>query len=308
MTTRAEPITLDDRYLRDKGLVYLSGVQALVRLPLDQNRRDRKAGLRIGTFVSGYPGSPPDLPPYEERLARSLAPLSARGRRAHADLAARCADLDEESRRLVAIRIAELIDYQDVRYAGRYVDALLRGRRPRARGAGHDRRHHACGHPGPPQAHGLQGRVRSGAASPPAVDPAGHAPDLHVADPRHVPLPSADASRPRDGQEARARAVVHAGPPAAARGPAASRHAARPVRARAGPPRGAPAGPVVPGHARAGAGAARAGHRGPGRRGGGAPRGHPRLRGREAQERRRGEGEGRDPPRRVRGRRRRRAS
>jgi indolepyruvate ferredoxin oxidoreductase len=54
VTTRAEPITLDDRYLRDKGLVYLSGVQALVRLPLDQNRRDRKAGLRIGTFVSGY--------------------------------------------------------------------------------------------------------------------------------------------------------------------------------------------------------------------------------------------------------------
>jgi indolepyruvate ferredoxin oxidoreductase len=54
----AKAITLDDRYLREKGLVYLTGVQALVRLPLDQHRRDRRAGLRIGTFISGYPGSP----------------------------------------------------------------------------------------------------------------------------------------------------------------------------------------------------------------------------------------------------------
>jgi indolepyruvate ferredoxin oxidoreductase len=53
-----EPLTLEDRYLREKGLVYLTGVQALVRLALDQQRRDRKAGLRTGVFISGYPGSP----------------------------------------------------------------------------------------------------------------------------------------------------------------------------------------------------------------------------------------------------------
>ncbi|MBI2469521.1 MAG: indolepyruvate ferredoxin oxidoreductase family protein, partial [Candidatus Rokubacteria bacterium] len=54
----ASAVSLDDRYLREEGVVYLSGLQALVRLPLDQSRRDRRAGLRIGTFVSGYPGSP----------------------------------------------------------------------------------------------------------------------------------------------------------------------------------------------------------------------------------------------------------
>ncbi len=51
-------IRLEDRYLREEGTVYLSGLQALVRLPIDQARRDRRAGLRIGTFISGYPGSP----------------------------------------------------------------------------------------------------------------------------------------------------------------------------------------------------------------------------------------------------------
>jgi indolepyruvate ferredoxin oxidoreductase len=49
---------LEDRYLRQNGMVYLNGMQAFVRLAIDQNRRDRAAGLRIGTFISGYPGSP----------------------------------------------------------------------------------------------------------------------------------------------------------------------------------------------------------------------------------------------------------
>jgi indolepyruvate ferredoxin oxidoreductase len=51
-------LKLEDRYLLEDGAVYLNGLQALVRLPIDQNRRDRSAGLRIGTFISGYPGSP----------------------------------------------------------------------------------------------------------------------------------------------------------------------------------------------------------------------------------------------------------
>jgi indolepyruvate ferredoxin oxidoreductase len=50
--------SLDDRYLLHEGRVLLTGIQALVRLPMDQHRRDRAAGLRTGTFITGYQGSP----------------------------------------------------------------------------------------------------------------------------------------------------------------------------------------------------------------------------------------------------------
>ncbi|MBI3455226.1 MAG: indolepyruvate ferredoxin oxidoreductase family protein [Candidatus Rokubacteria bacterium] len=74
MTGRATAaVTLEDRYLREEGPVYLSGLQALVRLPIDQHRRDRRAGLRIGTFVSGYPGSP--LGGYDLALQQARALL-----------------------------------------------------------------------------------------------------------------------------------------------------------------------------------------------------------------------------------------
>src|SRR5919199_1694677 len=71
----APAITLDDRYTREHGAVYLSGLQALVRLPLDQARRDRAAGLRIGTYISGYPGSP--LGGYDLALKQARELLSA---------------------------------------------------------------------------------------------------------------------------------------------------------------------------------------------------------------------------------------
>src|SRR5919199_3084333 len=71
----APAITLDDRYTREHGAVYLNGLQALVRLPIDQARRDRRAGLRIGTFISGYPGSP--LGGYDLALKQARELLSA---------------------------------------------------------------------------------------------------------------------------------------------------------------------------------------------------------------------------------------
>ncbi|MBV8425290.1 MAG: indolepyruvate ferredoxin oxidoreductase family protein, partial [Candidatus Eremiobacteraeota bacterium] len=55
--TQVRP-SLEDRYSLEAGTLYLSGIQALIRLPIDQHRRDVAAGLRTRTFVTGYPGSP----------------------------------------------------------------------------------------------------------------------------------------------------------------------------------------------------------------------------------------------------------
>ncbi len=51
-------VTLDDKYELESGRVFLSGVQALVRLPMMQRWRDAAAGLDTAGFVSGYRGSP----------------------------------------------------------------------------------------------------------------------------------------------------------------------------------------------------------------------------------------------------------
>lgn len=50
--------TLDDKYTLERGRIYLTGTQALVRLPLLQRQRDVAAGLNTGCFISGYRGSP----------------------------------------------------------------------------------------------------------------------------------------------------------------------------------------------------------------------------------------------------------
>jgi len=49
---------LDDRYRLERGRVFLTGNQALVRLPLMQRRLDVAAGLNTAGFISGYRGSP----------------------------------------------------------------------------------------------------------------------------------------------------------------------------------------------------------------------------------------------------------
>jgi indolepyruvate ferredoxin oxidoreductase len=51
-------VTLNDKYEREAGRVYLTGTQALVRLPMLQRQRDAAAGLNTACFISGYRGSP----------------------------------------------------------------------------------------------------------------------------------------------------------------------------------------------------------------------------------------------------------
>jgi indolepyruvate ferredoxin oxidoreductase len=51
-------VTLDDKYALESGRVFISGTQALVRLPMMQRQRDKAAGLDTACFVSGYRGSP----------------------------------------------------------------------------------------------------------------------------------------------------------------------------------------------------------------------------------------------------------
>lgn len=61
MTAQPQGFTqykLNDRYDLEEGRVFLTGTQALVRIMLEQTRRDRAAGNKTAGFVSGYRGSP----------------------------------------------------------------------------------------------------------------------------------------------------------------------------------------------------------------------------------------------------------
>src|SRR3954469_23862423 len=62
-------VSLDDKYVLEEGRVLLTGLQGLVRLPLDQHRADLRRGLMTGTMISGYQGSP--LGGLDKELARN---------------------------------------------------------------------------------------------------------------------------------------------------------------------------------------------------------------------------------------------
>ena len=51
-------VSLDDKYRLERGRVYLTGMQALARLPMLQHALDRQAGLHTAGYISGYRGSP----------------------------------------------------------------------------------------------------------------------------------------------------------------------------------------------------------------------------------------------------------
>lgn len=70
-----ESVTLDDKYALSSGRAFMSGVQALVRLPMLQRQRDAMAGLNTAGFVSGYRGSP--LGTYDQALWAAKKHLAA---------------------------------------------------------------------------------------------------------------------------------------------------------------------------------------------------------------------------------------
>jgi indolepyruvate ferredoxin oxidoreductase len=70
-----ETVTLDDKYSLERGRAFMSGVQALVRLPMLQRQRDAARGLNTAGFVSGYRGSP--LGGYDQALWAAKKHLQA---------------------------------------------------------------------------------------------------------------------------------------------------------------------------------------------------------------------------------------
>jgi indolepyruvate ferredoxin oxidoreductase len=70
-----ETVTLDDKYSLDVGRAFMSGVQALVKLPMLQRQRDALAGKNTAGFISGYRGSP--LGGYDQALWKAKKHLQA---------------------------------------------------------------------------------------------------------------------------------------------------------------------------------------------------------------------------------------
>jgi len=70
-------VSLEDKYRAVAGPIFLTGIQALVRLPIVQQLRDRRAGLHTAGFVSGYRGSP--LGGLDQQLWRARAHLERHG-------------------------------------------------------------------------------------------------------------------------------------------------------------------------------------------------------------------------------------
>lgn len=68
-------ISLSDKYTQNSGMLFMSGNQALVRLPLIQYQLDRRNGLNTGGFISGYRGSP--LGGYDAALWQAKQALEA---------------------------------------------------------------------------------------------------------------------------------------------------------------------------------------------------------------------------------------
>ncbi len=70
-----DTVTLDDKYSLEQGRAFMSGVQALVKLPMLQRQRDALQGKNTAGFISGYRGSP--LGSYDQALWKAKPYLQA---------------------------------------------------------------------------------------------------------------------------------------------------------------------------------------------------------------------------------------
>ena len=63
-------IKLEDKYILQKGVRFLTGSQALVRIPIVQNRKDKKNNLNTACYITGYRGSP--LGAYDQQILKNI--------------------------------------------------------------------------------------------------------------------------------------------------------------------------------------------------------------------------------------------
>ena len=73
--TKLREVSLEDKYLLKSDQIFVTGIQALVRLPMMQSEADRRAGVRTAGYVTGYRGSP--LGALDQQLALAKPQLEA---------------------------------------------------------------------------------------------------------------------------------------------------------------------------------------------------------------------------------------
>lgn len=61
MSKTLSSASLEDKYTLTTGRAWMTGIQALVRLPMMQRMRDQAAGLNTAGYVTGYRGSPLEI-------------------------------------------------------------------------------------------------------------------------------------------------------------------------------------------------------------------------------------------------------
>jgi indolepyruvate ferredoxin oxidoreductase len=63
-------IKLNDKYKLESGIRFLTGSQALVRLPIVQIRKDNRNNINTACYISGYRGSP--LGGYDQQILKNI--------------------------------------------------------------------------------------------------------------------------------------------------------------------------------------------------------------------------------------------